>query len=105
MKPATVKAFFGVLLGLLLLLQVRLWVSEDGFGEMSRLRSQVVLQRHENEELARRNQRLDAEVVDLKGGFAAVEERARADLGLIGPEESFYMFGDSGLAGGVDRAD
>jgi cell division protein FtsB len=105
MKPAIVKAFFGVLLGLLLLLQVRLWVSEDGFGEMSRLRSQVVLQRHENEELALRNQRLDAEVVDLKGGFAAVEERARADLGLIEPEESFYMFGDSGLAGGVDRAD
>lgn len=94
-KPAFGIVFFGALLCLFVLLQVRLWVSEDGFREMSRLRSQVALQQNENHELEVRNARLDAEVKDLTRGFAAVEERARSDLGLIGPEESFYVFGDA----------
>ena len=60
---------------------------------MSRLRGQVALQQNENHELEARNARLDAEVKDLTRGFAAVEERARSDLGLIAPDESFYVFG------------
>ena len=80
------------LLGLLAILQLRLWISEDGFSEVSRLNAQVELQRHENAELADRNTRLEAEVDDLRSGFAAVEERARSDLGLIAPDESFYVF-------------
>jgi len=80
------------LAGLLAVLQVRLWISGDGFSEVSRLRTQVELQREENAELADRNTRLEAEVDDLRGGFAAVEERARSDLGLIAPDETFYVF-------------
>jgi cell division protein FtsB len=94
-KPPIVIAFFGILLCLFAVLQVRLWISEDGFREMSRLHNQVALQRNENQELAARNTRLDAEVKDLTRGFAALEERARSDLGLIAPEESFYVFGDA----------
>ncbi|MFQ5635719.1 MAG: septum formation initiator family protein, partial [Gammaproteobacteria bacterium] len=67
-----------------------------GFSEVSRLRAQVELQRNENAELAIRNTRLQAEVVDLDSGFAAVEERARSDLGLISPDESFYVFAGDG---------
>lgn len=78
---------------MLLFLQVRLWLSEDGFAEMNRLRTQVALQDRENRALAERNRRLDAEVGDLKQGFAALEERARSDLGLISPNESFFVFG------------
>jgi cell division protein FtsB len=81
-----------VLIGVLAILQARLWVSEDGFSEVGRLRGQVKLQRDENARLAERNERLEAEVVDLRGGFAAVEERARSDLGLVAPDESFYVF-------------
>jgi len=91
-----VKVFCGALFCMLFALQVRIWVSEDGFSEVARLHDQVALQRHENEQLADRNERLDAEVKDLKRGFAAVEERARSDLGLISPGESFYVFGDPG---------
>ena len=90
------KLLIGVLVLLLAILQVRLWVSADGFSEVSRLNSQVELQRNENAELAERNLRLEAEVEDLRGGFAAVEERARSDLGLIGAEESFYVFANDG---------
>lgn len=58
------------------------------------MRGQVELQAHENEELAERNERLAAEVVDLQLGVGAVEERARSDLGLIGQDETFYVFSD-----------
>jgi len=100
-----VKVFFGALFCLLFALQVRIWVSEDGFSAVVRLQDQVELQRHENEQLANRNERLDAEVRDLKRGFAAVEERARSDLGLISPGESFYVFGDPEAGGDAITSD
>ncbi len=53
----------------------------------------------ENARLTQRNQRLEAEVVELRKGDSAVEERARADLGLIGPDETFYLFGGARPAG------
>jgi cell division protein FtsB len=93
-KPTRFKLIIGVLLCLLLVLQVRLWVSSGGFSEVSRLRNQVEFQAHENEQLAERNERLGAEVEDLKRGFGAVEERARSDLGLIGEDETFYVFSE-----------
>ena len=37
-----------------------------------------------------RNDALAAEVEDLKSGEAAVEERARNELGMIKPGETFY---------------
>jgi cell division protein FtsB len=80
-----------ILLGLL---QARLWVSDDGFREVSRLNQQIVQQRDENAGLRQRNERLDAEIVDLRAGYQALEERARADLGLIGPRETFFVFGE-----------
>jgi cell division protein FtsB len=83
----------------LILLQARLWVSEDGFIGAGRLQDQVNLQRAENAALAERNERLHAEVRDLKSGFSALEERARADLGLIAPNETFYVVSDTPEAG------
>ena len=93
-KPVAFTLLAGGLLCLLLVLQVRLWISSGGFSEVSRLRSQVELQTHENEELAERNERLAAEVEDLQRGVGAVEERARSDLGLIGEDETFYVFSE-----------
>jgi len=104
-KPVIVRICFGALLCLLAVLQIRLWVSEDGFAEMSRLRQQVAFQRSENEQLAERNDRLEAEVEDLKKGFGAVEERARSDLGLISPDESFYVFSNSAAVGEATASD
>jgi cell division protein FtsB len=84
-----------VLVGLAVLtivLQSRLWLSDEGWSEVIRLRNSVDTQQIENERLAERNARLQAEVTDLKGGFAALEERARSDLGMVGKDESFYLF-------------
>lgn len=91
-NPVAFRLLVGGLLCLLIILQARLWISRDGFSEVSRLRQQVDLQRSENRQLAERNERLAAEVVDLQNGFGAVEERARSDLGMIGDDETFYVF-------------
>lgn len=93
------RAGIGLLSVLLLLLQVRLWVSDDGYREVARLGTLITEQAAENVRLTQRNQRLEAEVVELRKGDSAVEERARADLGLIGPDETFYLFGGARPAG------
>ncbi len=81
-----------VLLGLVtLLMQGQLWLSDDGFAKTRKLRVAVTGQRTQNDSLTRRNQALDAEVVNLKQSFEAAEERARTDLGMIGVKETFYQ--------------
>lgn len=84
--------WFVVALGVVvLLLQYRLWVSPDGVRELGRLEQAVQTQRTDNEALASRNAQLAAEVRDLKKGVAALEERARSDLGMIAGNETFYQ--------------
>ena len=56
-----------------------------------RLREAVAEQRALNDSLRDRNSSLDAEVINLKQGRDAAEERARADLGMIGKQETFYQ--------------
>ena len=79
-----------VLLALLVALQVKLWAGAGGLAEVRQLRQAVERQRAENAELMRRNEALAAEVEDLKRGQAAIEERARAELGMIKPGETLY---------------
>lgn len=79
-----------VLVVLLVALQVRYWSGAAGAGEVERLGESVQAQRDENERLRFRNDALAAEVDDLKEGEDAVEERARAELGMIRPGEVFY---------------
>jgi cell division protein FtsB len=91
----SVRLIIIALLVLLAVLQLRLWASEDGYREVVRLNNKIEQQAAENAEMRERNRRLEAEVKDLKSGFTALEERARADLGMIGEGESFYVFGSS----------
>jgi len=79
-----------LLAGLLAFLQYRLWVGEGGSRSVARLDRQVQQQTRENSGLQQRNDALAAEVEDLKSGEAAVEERARSELGMIKPGETFY---------------
>jgi cell division protein FtsB len=79
------------MLSVVLLLQYRLWLSDDGVRELSRLSEAVDHQTAENAELEGRNQQLVAEVADLKAGMAAIEERARSELGMIGRNETFFQ--------------
>ena len=82
------------------LLQAQLWLSEGGYRKTLKLREAVAEQRGMNERLRERNAALDAEVVNLKQGLEAAEERARNDLGLIGRRETFYQVVPDAADGG-----
>lgn len=85
------KWFVGTLIALLLLLQYRLWFSDSSLVQVWRLQDQVEAQIQENEQLRERNRALEAEVIDLKTGTEAIEERARSELGMIKNGETFYQ--------------
>jgi cell division protein FtsB len=81
----------GLLIGLLLLLQFKLWVGDGSLAEVWNLYRQVEAQKEENQQLRERNQALEAEVQDLKQGLEAIEERAREELGMVKDDETFYQ--------------
>jgi len=80
-----------ILAVLLVVLQLEVW---KHYGMVGELEQRVEQQREHNRELAARNQALAAEVDDLRSGLAAVEERARAELGLVREGEQFYLVVD-----------
>jgi cell division protein FtsB len=79
-----------VLAVMLAWLQYRLWFGAGGQGELAQLREAIARQERDNAGRQQRNDALAAEVEDLKSGEAAVEERARSELGMIKPGETFY---------------
>jgi len=72
-------------------LQFRLWLSPNGMRDLWRTEAAIDAQTEENDRLAERNRTLAAEVRDLKEGRAALEERARTDLGMVGSNETFFQ--------------
>jgi len=72
-------------------MQGQLWLSDAGFSKTRNLRNAAQEQRVQNEALRDRNLALEAEVLNLKNGRSAAEERARTDLGMIGKSETFYQ--------------
>jgi len=80
-----------VLVMLSVALQGELWLSDGGIRKTKDLRAAVLEQKAENDQLQLRNAALEAEVVNLKQGRAAAEERARTDLGMIGRRETFFQ--------------
>jgi cell division protein FtsB len=84
-----------VLAVMLAWLQYRLWFGGGGQGELSQLHEAIARQERDNDGRQQRNDALAAEVEDLKSGEAAVEERARSELGMIKPGETFYRVVES----------
>src|SRR5271155_2337114 len=85
------RIFSAVLALALVFLQYRLWLSDQGFREVSRLQAAVAAKASANREQRERNRQLIAEVTDLKVGLTALEERARSELGMVGNSETFYQ--------------
>lgn len=87
-----------VVIALLLLifcaLQARLWHGAGSVAELRGLRELSAQQQAENDRLRERNEEMKNEVRDLASGTDAVEERARHELGLIKPGETFYRIVD-----------
>ena len=91
-RSATILRWVALaLLALLVALQLKLWTGSGGLPEVWRLESRVQDQEKENATRRARNAALAADVEDLKTGREAVEERARSELGMIKPGETFYQ--------------
>jgi cell division protein FtsB len=76
---------------LLVYLQYRLWLGDGGLLELWNVHQEVEAQREENARLRERNEALNAQVLDLKQGLDAIEERAREDMGMVKQGETFYQ--------------
>lgn len=76
-----------VLATLLLLVLGSLLLGKTGLPYVLSLQSQLDEQQAVNEAARQRNTQLQAEVSDLKEGLEMVEEKARAELGMVKPDE------------------
>ena len=88
------KILISLLVLVILSFQYQLWLGEDSVRALKLLEEEVAAQQAINDELQARNQMLEIEVIDLKNGLEAVEERARSELGMIGEDETFYLIID-----------
>ena len=80
-----------LLLVLLLLLQYRIWLGDGGLPQVLKLDGEIEQVQQKVEQLQERNKALDAEVLDLKTGLQAIEERARSELGMMHKDDVYYQ--------------
>ena len=88
------KILFGFLGFVIITLQYQLWLGEDSIRALRLLEVDLEAQRQGNAQLIERNRLVEIEVLDLKNGLEAVEERARSELGMIREGEIFYLIVD-----------
>ena len=80
------------LLLLLAAVQGELWLGDGGIPAVLRQQARLDAKLQANAALSRSNQRLAAEVDDLRQGLEMVEERARGDLGMVKPDEILVQY-------------
>lgn len=85
------KGLVFILCLMLLVLQYRLWGGSNNVWDVYRLRQAIISEQKGVAELTKRNQTLDADLKFLKLRPEALEERARADLGMIKKGETFCL--------------
>jgi cell division protein FtsB len=81
-----------VLIVLLALIQYPLWWGHGGWLRVHELRQELSQQQQKNADAKLRNERIEGEVQDLQSGTAAVEERARYEMGMLKDGEVFVQF-------------
>jgi cell division protein FtsB len=81
-----------VLLVLLVLIQYPLWWGHGGWLRVHELQQELAQQLKKNTDEKERNERIQGEVQDLQNGTAAVEERARYEMGMVKDSEVFVQF-------------
>ena len=80
-----------VLIILFLLLQVDIWIKKDGYKRKVELTETIEMQTEANKEMTIRNNQLQKEIIDLRNGTEAIEEKARTEMGMIKEGEEFYL--------------
>ena len=85
------RVLLGVLLLLFVLLQYAIWAGKNSVLDLLILDSTLNELTEQNKKLRKRNDRLHAEVIDIKSRLSAIEAHARSELGLIKPGETFFQ--------------
>lgn len=85
------KLIFSALIVLLMLLQYEFWFSDGGMKTVWQLQNSISKQQAVNDQLDQRNQALIVEIKELQNGHAAIEARARKELGMVKKGEVFYQ--------------
>lgn len=88
------RLVIAVLVLLTMYLQYGLWYTRGGKHDVEKLQASVAEQKDEIARLKERNRSLSAEVIDLKQGLEAIEERARSEMGMIKNGEVFFRITD-----------
>ena len=78
-----------ILLLLLLLVLTQLVSGRGSVEHVATMRYQIAEQKAANDKARKENERLNAEVSDLKDGMDMVEEKARSELGMVKPNEIY----------------
>ena len=77
---------------LLVLLQIKLWFGDGSLEERARLNREIEQQQSANDRLEARNEVVELEIQEFREDpEAAIEERAREELGLIKEGETLYI--------------
>ena len=79
------------LIALLVILHGQLWFGRGSVPNVSLLVRQLNDQQQSNLQAARTNERVVAEIHDLREGLEIVEEKARSELGMVKVNEIFVQ--------------
>ena len=74
-----------------MLFRSQLWIGRGSIPDVMRQQQQLALQRQENLQAQLANQRLLAELRDLREGKEMIEERARREVGMVKSNEIFVQ--------------
>jgi cell division protein FtsB len=85
------KILIVILTVLIAQLQYRLWLGDGSISQITAYQKRLDDLKLQVEEKRQRNEALYAEVVDLRKGQEALEERARDELGMIKNNETFFQ--------------
>lgn len=83
-----------LLLSLLVLIQYPLWLGKGGWFRVWEIEGELRAQQVVNDQRRMRNAALEAQVRDLRSGSDAVEEIARAELGMLRKGEIFVQISE-----------
>ena len=75
---------------ILSLLLASLWIGHGSYPEIWKLEQDIETQKQMNNLQEEKNRQIQAELEDAREGHAAVEERARSELGMIKKKEIFF---------------
>lgn len=80
-----------ILIALLAILHAQLWMGRGSVPSVREMQQRLDQQLAKNTQAQAGNEQLAAEVRDLKEGLDMVEEKARAELGMVKPNEIFVQ--------------